>query len=158
MAMKSSCKALACRHLLNRGCWRQGSCISLLMSFLPPSSLKSSQVGTWMSRQENSSTHSEALSLVNKLRLLSYELTTCLVVVFFSQWFRWLKLPSQPSLETSVGVEAKTFQSVFFVSQQDTGKSALQCLNISQVALVAMLKSSQFQHPKYLFYFCNQVL
>lgn len=35
-----------------------------------------------MSRQENSSTHSEALALVNKLQLLSYELTTCSVVLF----------------------------------------------------------------------------
>lgn len=147
--MKSSCKALACRHLLNRGCWRQSSCISLLMCLLPPSSLKSSQVGTWMSRQENSSTHSEALALVNKLQLLSYELTTCSVVLFcfFSQWFWWLKLPSQPSLETSVGVEAKTFQSALFLSQQDTGKPALHCLNISRVVFVAMLKSSQFQPP-----------
>lgn len=119
----------------------------LLKCFLPPSILKSGQVGTWMSRQGNSSPRSEVLSLVNKPRLLSYELSVwfCCCCWFFPLSFWWLKLPSQTSLATSVGVEAKTFQPALFLTQQEKGKTALQCLNLSWVALVAMPESSQFQ-------------
>lgn len=41
------------------------------------------------------------LSLLNKLQLLSYELTIC----FFFLRFRWLKLPSQPNICRGGGQE-----------------------------------------------------